>query len=316
MPVAPLRWTVAIAVAVAILACDIYPAWLEPAEAGPDFPVQGEYAAASAGAQVVALGGGSFRLVHLAGGLPGAGWDGVGRRVVEGRRDPDGSEVRFDDGSAIADGVLRVGDARLSRVQRVSPSAGAPPPPGAVVLFDGALGPLDGQVDLRGLLAAGATSRDAFGDARIHLEFRTPFMPSARGQARGDSGVYVQNRYEVQVLDSFGDGGAANACGALYELRPPDLHMAWPPLRWQSFDIEFRAARFDASGARSENARISVRHNGVPIHEDVELPGPTGGGDAEGPEPGPLHLQNNGDPVYYRNVWVLPLAADAPGLGP
>jgi hypothetical protein len=291
-------------------ACDLYPAWLEPRAAGPDFPVQGEYEGESGGAQVIALGAGSFRVVHLRGGLPGAGWDGETRIDSEGRREPETDVVRFEDGTVIENGVLLVGGATLVRIERTSPTLGASPPPGAVVVVGGAGGRVHGRVqgrlDSRGLLSAGATSEDRFQDANIHVEFRTPYMPGASGQARGNSGVYIQDRYEVQILDSFGLSGESNECGALYEFAKPDVNMTYPPLSWQTYDIEFTAARFDADGEKTAPARISVRHNGVSIHDDLELSAKTGRGDAEGPEPGPLSLQDHGNPVFYRNVWVLP----------
>jgi len=300
--------------AVASLACGIYPAWLEPAEAGPDFPVQGEYATEGAAGQVIALGGGEFRLVHLDGGLPGAGWDGQGRREVSGAReaDADGEEsgvIHFEDGSRIEDGVLHAGDARMARLERSSPSLGMAPPTGAIIVFGDGISRVDGQADSRGLLGVGATSLDAFQDAALHIEYRTPFMPSARGQARANSGVYVQNRYEVQILDSFGLTGEWNEAGGVYKVAKPRVNMALPPLSWQTYDIDFRAARFDADGARSAPARMSVRHNGVLIHDDLELPGPTGAGDDETPDPGPIYLQNHGDPVFFQNVWVLPASS-------
>ena len=131
-------------------------------------------------------------------------------------------------------------------------------------------------------------------------------MPTARGQARGNSGVYLQGRYEVQVLDSFGLAGEDNECGGIYQVSRPRVNMTLPPLQWQTYDIDFTAARFDSAGEKTANARLTVRHNGVLIHDDLELPGTTGGGDPEGPEPGALHLQDHWNPVFYRNVWVLP----------
>jgi len=294
---------IAVVAALWLASCGLHESFVEPEDAGPDFPLQGEYASGSGGAQVIALGDGHFRAVLYPGGLPGAGWDGGEPVAVEGRRE--GDVVRFADGATIAEGSLRTAaGAALPRVERASPSLGAPPPPGARTAFEG-------EVDERGLLAAGAASVDRFQDSRVHVEFRTPFMPGAEGQARGNSGVYLQNRYEVQILDSFGLSGEWNECGGLYKVRKPTLNMAFPPLAWQTYDIEFRAARFDADGDKVAPARISVRHNGVPIHEDVALPGPTGGGDPESPEPGPLTLQDHWNPVFFRNVWVLPLE---PGL--
>ena len=292
----------------ALLSCGLHAAFLEPEDAGPDFQRQGEYASQVAGwgVQVIALSEGAFRAVHLEGGLPGAGWNGRTRVESEGRAVD--AIVRFEDGSVIESGVFRIGKhgPSLPRVERVSPTMGAAPPEGAIVLFEGSRERVEGEVDARGLFAAGARSRDAFQSARIHVEFRTPFMPTARGQARGNSGIYIQSRYEVQVLDSFGLSSEWNECGALYRERKPRVNMAFPPLAWQTYDIDFVAARFDGAGNKLSPARITVLHNGVPIHENVAIPGSTGRGDPEGPEPGRLRLQDHGDPVFFRNVWVLP----------
>jgi hypothetical protein len=139
------------------------------------------------------------------------------------------------------------------------------------------------------------------GDHLIHLEFRTPFMPDARGQGRGNSGVYVQNRWEVQVLDSYGLEGLDNECGGMYHVAQPVVNMCAPPLQWQTYDIDFRAGRKDAAG-NVENPRITVRHNGVVIHDDVELTTPnTAGGSTQ---TGGLLLQDHGNLVRYRNIWV------------
>ena len=151
-------------------------------------------------------------------------------------------------------------------------------------------------------------TRRSFGDVRIHLEFRTPLMAEARGQARGNSGVYVQGRYEVQVLDSFGLEPMDNGCGGVYRIAPPRVNASLPPLQWQTYEIIFRAPRFDASGSKTANARITVRHNGQVIHLNRELPRLTPGGVSnEESERGPLLLQDHRDPVQYRNIWVLPL---------
>jgi hypothetical protein len=131
-------------------------------------------------------------------------------------------------------------------------------------------------------------------------------MPEATGQFRGNSGVYLQGRYEIQVLDSFGLAGESNECGAIYEQRAPRVNMSFPPLAWQSYDIDFEAAHFDASGAKTADAVVTVRHNGVVIHDRVALEGPTGRGEPEGPEPGPLLLQDHWNPVVYRNLWLVP----------
>ena len=143
-------------------------------------------------------------------------------------------------------------------------------------------------------------------DFRLHVEFRIPTVSDDRkGQARGNSGVYLQRRYEVQVLDSFGQPPTKNGCGALYGRTAPAVNASRAPEQWQTYDISFRAARYDR-GKKTENARITVRHNGVLIHQDAELAGKTGAGQKEGDSPGPILLQDHGAPVRYRNIWIAP----------
>ncbi len=159
----------------------------------------------------------------------------------------------------------------LSKVDRQSPTLGQKPPPGAVVLFDGTNVEqwIGGRLAADHSLAAGTVSKQSFGDFSLHLEFRLPFSPTARGQQRGNSGVYLQNRYEIQVLDSFGLEGASNECGAVYRFRAPDVNMCFPPLAWQTYDIDFIAVCpvRRPSGTRPASARVTVKHNGVMIHD-------------------------------------------------
>jgi hypothetical protein len=191
---------------------------------------------------------------------------------------------------------------------RESPTLGAKPPEGATVLFDGTTAEHfeGGKMTEDKLLQVGCVSKESFQDFVLHLEFRTPFMPAARGQGRGNSGMYLQDRYEVQVLDSFGLEGKNNECGGIYGIQDPKLNMCYPPLAWQTYDVEFTAARFDDQGNKTKNAIVTLSHNGVPIYDSYELPNLTpGGASAEAPGKGPLKLQDHGNPVHFRNIWVL-----------
>lgn len=289
--------------------------FLTPEAAGADYRDQGEYRNNWGGAQVIALGNDNFRMVTFRGGLPGAGWDGEYRSEVEGSRQ--GGEVIFsgENGyrAVLADGTVTIstqsgGPWTMEKLERKSPSLGAKPPAGAVVLFDGTSADawVGGHLEMGNLLAAGCKSKQSFEDFKVHLEFILPFKPMARGQARGNSGVYLQDRYEVQVLDSFGLKGEDNECGGIYSQAAPAVNMCFPPLTWQTYDIDFRAAKFDESGKKVKNAVVTVRHNGVVIHDRQELTAPTGGGKKEDATGGPLQLQGHGNPVFYRNIWVLP----------
>ena len=197
-----------------------------------------------------------------------------------------------------------------------------PPPPEAVVLFnttdvsnwatrdqtpagwrveDGILHVVPGTGDV--------LSAQRMTDFCLHLEFRCPDMPEAKGQAKGNSGVFLQGRYEIQVLDSFGITiPGTGDCGAIYNQFAPLVNGCRPPMQWQSYDVYFRAARVE-NGSVKEQVRLTVIHNQQIIHNNIQLPGVTGGAiDEKVGEPGPLLLQDHGNLVAYRNVWVLPLS--------
>ncbi|BEL03951.1 hypothetical protein Q0Z83_021420 [Actinoplanes sichuanensis] len=168
------------------------------------------------------------------------------------------------------------------------------------------------------LIAGGATevccgdlrTKDAYGDYKLHVEFKVPLLPDdVTGQNRGNSGVYQQERYELQILDSFGDTTLANnEAGAIYTVKAPDVNAATAPETWQTYDITFRAARYGADGAKTENARITVVWNGRTVHDDIEIPNGTGGNIPEGPATGAIRLQDHGNKVQYRNIWIEPVA--------
>lgn len=151
------------------------------------------------------------------------------------------------------------------------------------------------------------TTKEIYGDAQIHVEFRTPNLPNAKGQAKGNSGIGLQGRYEVQVLDSYGFAmpGKGDA-GAVYNQSAPLINASKPPREWQSYDIAFRAARF-ANGQRTEKARVTVFQNGICVQNNTEINGPTGIGGPPEDKPERMVFQDHGNAVEYRNIWVLPL---------
>lgn len=288
---------------------------MDRSQADADYVIQGEYVGKlegkKLGVQVVALGGGKFDVVLYRGGLPGDGWSGKKAETDRGNAERADGTVKLTLASqigAIAGGKLTLGADTLERVERKSPTMGTKPPAGAIVLFDGANAEAwDGEgMSEDKLLKEGQTSKQKFQSYTIHLEFMLAYKPDARGQERGNSGFYNQSRYEVQVLDSFGLEGKDNECGGIYSVRAPDLNMCLPPLQWQTYDIEYTAAKFDAAGKKTANAKTTVKHNGVVVHKDAEIPHATTAAPlGEGPEPGPLHLQNHGNPVRYRNIWLV-----------
>ncbi|MEU4096889.1 family 16 glycoside hydrolase [Streptomyces sp. NPDC026673] len=152
-------------------------------------------------------------------------------------------------------------------------------------------------------------TKRAFGDFRLHAEFRVPKLPDdVTGQDRGNSGIYLQDRYELQILDSFGvERLAANEAASIYNKKAADLNAATAPETWQTYDIVFRAARFDTAGNKTEDARITLVWNGRTVHDNVAVDGPTGGGDAESAAAGAIRLQDHGNKVRFRNLWIEPL---------
>jgi hypothetical protein len=174
-------------------------------------------------------------------------------------------------------------------------------PIGWRILDDGSLEVEPGSGDVRSINAAR--------DFRLHLEFwLPPTPPEWPDQSRSNSGVYLQGRYEVQVLDSFGRPPLTrDGAGAIYGIQDPSANAAKPVATWQWYDVLFRAAQFGADGAKTAPARVSLWWNGVLVHDALPVPGPTAGGAPESPEGGSLLLQDHGERVRFRNIWIVPL---------
>lgn len=293
-------------------------------EVDEDFRFQGEYVGAvtlpgqtatqAVGLQVVALGDGQFQAVLLPGGLPGAGWTKKERLALMGAREGHrltlggaglGAVVERDTVQVTASGGQPLGT--LSRTARQSPTLGRACPDSGDPLYtdEWKQGFVKARRTKDRLLMVGTETKYPVRDSLLHLEFRLPYMPYARGQGRGNSGVYIQSRYEVQILDSFGLEGKNNECGSLYTYKAPDVNMCLPPLAWQTYDIEFRSPRFDASGRKYQNATLTVWHNGVLVQNRFDVERKTGAGQQEGPVLLPTKLQDHGNPVHFRNIWVV-----------
>lgn len=299
------------------------PIHLEPPKDDPSYLLMGEFAGAVTvgegktepiGLQIRPLGKGEFEAISYSGGLPGQENHKSETTQMIGRLSGDFLILSGGPWAVFAERdhctlISRSGDklGKLERVVRRSPTLAAKAPEGALVLFDGSDTDqfVKGQMTEDGLLIEGTDFKPMHQDFDLHLEFRLPYMPEARDQGRGNSGVYIQGRYECQILDSFGLTPVFNGAGALYRYRAPEVNMSLPPLVWQTYDIRFTAPRWAADGTKIRNARITSWLNGVIVQNDVELENKTGAGQDESPTLLPTKLQNHTDPVRFRNIWII-----------
>ena len=307
------------------------------------FQIQGEYVDETnhRGYQVIARGEKDFVVVGYQDGLPGDGWDRSkarffgkgefkdGQLVVTGEkmnipRKGDEADVIFNDAqkARVLHGTFEDGKyyfdfgkkVEIKRVERKSPTLGEKAPEGAIVLFDGSnTDAFDGKVNV-----SDKQENAIWSEARLkpfekdrpytlHMEFMLSFMPNATGQARSNSGVYLQEEYECQVLDSFGLEGENNECAGFYQQLKPIVNACFPPLTWQTYDFDVTPAKFNDKGEKIANAVITVKHNGILVHDKAELAHETPGGKTEKTEAGEargVFLQGHGNKVQYRNIWI------------
>jgi Domain of Unknown Function (DUF1080) len=201
----------------------------------------------------------------------------------------------------------------------VTPGKHTEPPSDAIVLFDGKdLSKWDGGdkwiiKDGYAIAAkAGINSKDSFGDCQLHLEFASPEVVKGKGQGRGNSGVYMMQKYEIQILDSYENETYFDGqCASLYKQHPPQVNACRKPGEWQTYDIIWEAPRFDADKKLTKPAIATVLQNGIVVQNHYELIGGTfydrpAAYTAHAPK-APIHLQFHGDAVKFRNIWIREL---------
>ena len=227
-----------------------------------------------------------------------------------------------------------VAEFSLKRFKLGSPTLGAKPPKGAIRLFDGSdfdewqhgdgravtwtlldngvmeINPRKANPNANPPIGGAIFTKRKFKDVRCHMEFQYPVEPGKSGEGRGNSGLFFQG-YEAQILNSYGLDGRWNELGALYKLSPPRVNAARPPMEWQTYDVTYRAPRFE-NGKLMENARMPVRLNGIPVQRNEELIHQTAHRQAERALPAPkeampIELQDHSNRIQFRNIWVKEL---------
>ncbi len=202
--------------------------------------------------------------------------------------------------------------AGCSESMESGPAIVSTPPANAIILFDGTNldqfngdkgKPIQWKVEDGTLEIAPGTgsilTKEIFQDFHLHLEFRIP-----EDSKNGNSGIYIHQRYEIQILDSYGKENSPGMCASLYRQKMPDFNVCKPPGQWQRYEIIFRAPRWDGD-KKIENARITLIHNGITVHNNIEATNKTGAGAQEGPNLRPILIQDHGAKVKFRNIWIV-----------
>lgn len=305
-------------------------------ETARDFEIQGEYLSKKSddvvvGYNIVARGKGKFLFVTFEGGLPGDGWNRDNLRLFANAEVKDDTLVVTDNEQEEKDSNGKIKRKKIDKpnikrykitankltssveelvkVTRRSNTLGLKVPDGGISIFtDGKASEilLKSKVNnaAKTLWSEATTKTFEKRPYILHVEFLTSYMPNDSGQGRSNSGVYIDECYECQILDSFGLEGLNNECGGFYQQAAPKVNMCYPPLQWQTYDIDFTPAKFGDNGKKIANARMTVKHNGIVIHENFEPKHETPGRKKETPEARGLYLQGHGNKVQFNNVWI------------
>ena len=308
-----------------------------------DFQIQGEYVWYAGGkvfaCQCIANGDGKFTVVGFPGGFPGMGWHAKEARIyyeggiegnevilrptkmdLEGQNNLPMMESHKDDitkidlaGTTMTFCVPGKPDRIAKKFVRPNDRVGVVED-GAVILYDGTAKDKTNTDNIASYRKINEETGAMFAEfvtkelekgkeCLVHVEFMLSFMPRAKGQARSNSGVYLYEAYECQVLDSFGLRGENNECGGFYQQKRPLANAVQSPLTWQAYDFHIIPAKYE-NGKKVANAKVDVALNGILIHDGLEISGHTPGRKAEADEARGIYFQGHGNNVQYRNIWV------------